>query len=587
MPSPSRTTLLSSRPLKVALWCLGIAFGLLAGVVVALLVVSPVEPTWVLILFVVVAASYATAGLVAWQRRPSNRMGRLMTAGGFAWLLAAMLNTGVTPLVAVGAVVATVPVAVIVHLLHAFPSGRLRGRASTATVGSAYVITVLLQAPQYLFAVSPGPDGVLAVADRPDLVMAGRWVQAVLGSSVMIATTVILLVRLRAADRRQRRVLGPLFTYGVLAVLFVSFSANVLEKMLGMDPLVRVVLQLTALGGIPIAFALGVLRGGFARTGEIEELGAWLGAEGSGRSALTQALAATLGDPSLTLVFWVPERGSYVDEHGRPVELPATGTRRGVAEVDLAGRRVGAIVYDATLIADAETVRTAGRVVAIAVDHERLSAEVLASREALRGSRARIVAAADDERRRIAQDLHDGIQVRLVILALQAYALGDDPTATPSVRRAAAQLRVGLDDAAAELRRQVHGVMPALLIERGLYAATEDLVDRLPVPVELALDGDDQGLPLGVQSTAYFAIAEGLTNAVKHAGANQLKVQLDRTPSSLQISISDDGVGGAVAGGGLGLRGIADRVDVLGGRVAVESAPAAGTRLLVEVPCES
>jgi signal transduction histidine kinase len=328
-----------------------------------------------------------------------------------------------------------------------------------------------------------------------------------------------------------------------------------------------------------------VLRGGFRRTGEIEELGTWLGTEGGARPALTEALGTTLGDPSLELVFWVPEREGYVDSGGRWVDPPPPGSSRALVQIDLAGRRVGAIIYDATLIADPEPVRQASRVVAIAVDHERLTAEVLASREELRESRARIVEAGDAERRRIAQDLHDGLQARLVTLALKAYAVGDDPTASGSVREEATELRAGIDTAAAELRQLVHGVMPALLIERGLYAATEDLVDRMPIPTRLALSGNDHGLSPVVQSTAYFTLSEGLTNAVKHARASRLEVSLARSNGLLNIEIGDDGIGGAAAGWGVGLRGLTDRLDVLGGTLRVQSSPTQGTRLLVEVPC--
>jgi len=441
--------------------------------------------------------------------------------------------------------------------------------------------------PLYVLVETPGAPAGLAVADRPDLAALWLRIQSAAGSVVVLATTVILLLRLRRADPRQRRVLVPIFAYGVLAVLFVPLSAAVFERALGLDPVWRAVLQLVVLGGVPVAFLLGMLRGGFRSTGAIEDLGTWLGSRGGGRPGLREALASTLGDPSLELVFWDAERSHYVDVAGRPVALPAAGSSRGLVEIELAGRRIGAIAYDATLIADPETIRGAGRVVALAVDHERLAAEVLASRDALRSSRARIVEAGDHERRRIAQDLHDGIQVQLVILALKAYAVGDDPTASPSVRRSAAELRAGIDGAAAEVRRFVHGVMPALLIERGLFAATEDLVDQMPIPTGLELAGDDRGIPDSVQSTAYFAISEGLTNAVKHSGARRLSVQLNREREALHIEIWDDGVGGASPGRGAGLRGMADRLDVLGGTLLVDSSPRGGTRLQVEVPCGS
>ena len=171
--------------------------------------------------------------------------------------------------------------------------------------------------------------------------------------------------------------------------------------------------------------------------------------------------------------------------------LPATRSprtvdqRRGYADIDLAGRHVGVIGYDATLIPDAELVRTAGRVLAIAIDRQRLDAELRASHDALRESRSRIVEATDVERRRIARDLHDGLQGRMILLGIRARRLadrlpdGEEHTEAESVRS-------GLEVAIDELRNLVHGVMPALLIERGLQAATEELVDRMPIPTELA-----------------------------------------------------------------------------------------------------
>ncbi len=575
----------SSRSLGLALVQLGVGVAMCAGIVSALLVDADNGPTWILLLFVLVAVTYAAAGLLAWRRRPSNRLGAVMVFGGLAWLAAALINTDIAALVAVGLITSTVPVALVIHLLHAFPSGRLLSRASRVVVVAAYVTTTVLQIPIYALVADPGPTGVLSFADRPDLARLGAGFQAAVGSALMVATTVILISRLRRADRSQRRVLAPLYAYGVLAVLLVSFSANILEPM-GLDPVSRAVLQLLVLGGVPVAFVLGVLRGGFRQTGEIVELGSWLGTGSGARPGLRDALAATLGDPTLELVFWSPELQDYLDGHGRPVRLP-DGPDRAAVEIDLAGRRVGAISYDATSLADPDLVRQAGRVVAIAVDRDRLTAEVLASRDALRSSRARIVEAGDTERRRVARDLHDGVQVQLVLLALEAYALGDDPTASASVQRGAVELRAGIDATAAALRRLVHGVMPALLIERGLFAATEDLVDRMPIPTELGLSGDDRGLPPTVQSTAYFAISEGLSNAVKHSGARRLTVRLDRHEELLQIEIRDDGVGGAAPGGGAGLRGMADRVDVLGGTFELESRPSDGTRLWVEVPCGS
>ena len=176
----------------------------------------------------------------------------------------------------------------------------------------------------------------------------------------------------------------------------------------------------------------------------------------------------------MQLAYWAAERGGYVDGQGRPLEIPHEGSGRNSALIEVGGRRVGAVLYDSVLIGDAELVRTAGRVVGIAVEHEWLSGELLASREALRLAGARIIAAGDRERRRIARDLHDGLQMQLVLLALEAQRLSGEPAASPGVIRAATMLQSRIDAAASELRTLVYGIMPAPLVERGLEAATRD-----------------------------------------------------------------------------------------------------------------
>jgi hypothetical protein len=130
------------------------------------------------------------------------------------------------------------------------------------------------KAPLYLFTATPNPYDVLVLADRPDLASIGGWIQCGAGSAVMVATTVILVGRLRRADPAHRLVMVPLHSYGILAVIFIPISANVLQPVLDISPEMLAGLQLAVLGAVPVAFALGVLRGGFARTGEVEELGA-------------------------------------------------------------------------------------------------------------------------------------------------------------------------------------------------------------------------------------------------------------------------------------------------------------------------
>jgi signal transduction histidine kinase len=575
-----------ARPVHAALLLLVSAVVLLGAVTLTLGMTGPAGMGWTSVLYALVAWVYAAAGALAWWRRPGNYLGAIMLLGCLSLLVAGLANTDVAELIAVGTIGATVILAVVVHLLHAFPSGRLRGAWSRATVWAGYLVCLVLQVPLYLFAPAPEPHHLLGLVDRPDIAEAGGWVQAVAGAAVMVATTVILALRLERTDPMRRRVLVPLYAYGIAVVLFIPVSAQILMPLLDLTSEAVTVLQLLAIGGIPIAFALGVLRGGYARTGQLDELGTWLGTAAD-HPGVREALARTLGDPSLRLLFWAPDEDGYVDAAGRRAELPAADDGSDAVEIELDDRLVGAVVFDATLLDDRELVRAAGRVVALAVDRERLTAALLASEEALRRSRERIVRAGDLERRRIAQNLHDVLQTRLVLLALQAQQIAGDPSAPDRVAQCATALRASIDDAAAELRHFVHAVMPAALVERGLSVATEALVDRVPIPTKLQLGVPDRRMPMAVESTAYFVVAEALSNAVKHAGAHQLSVGLQWCDDRLVIDVQDDGVGGASIGDGLGLRGMADRVDVLGGRLRLDSPPGGGTHLVAELPCAS
>ena len=557
--TPSRTLVVALAQLAVAVVALGL-------VQIALLLSLPAgAPHLVLCCFAIGAWIHLTAGIVAWLRRPSNRLGAIMVAGALAWLAAGFANTATPALIAGGLILATLPLAVVFHLLHAFPSGRLLGTASRVTVAVGYAICLVLQAPLYLFPGGPEtPWTVLRVSARPDLVDAAEWAQWAIGGVLVAVTVVILASRLRAAAPAQRRVLAPLFLYGIVAVLYVPFSSR--TRGLFPDVETAVVVQMAVLAGVPVAFAIGLLRGGFARTGELQELAAWLWADRS-RPALADALADALGDPSLELVL-------------APDEVPEIGSGRASVDVMLGGRRVGAIVYDATLIADRETVESAGRVVAIALHNEQLTLELRAGRDRLQRALARTVEASDAERRRIARDLHDGLQGRLVLLAIQADAARSDPAL-------ADDLGEGLQTAITELRDLVQGVMPAMLTERGLCAAVEELTERCPIPVVLDLDRARGTLPGAVESTGYFIVAEALANAIKHAQASTVDLRMVRADGELRVEITDDGVAGAQANGGAGLRGMADRVDALDGRLVVSSPRGGGTFILAELPCGS
>ena len=216
----------------------------------------------------------------------------------------------------------------------------------------------------------------------------------------------------------------------------------------------------------------------------------------------------------------------------------------------------------------------------------RLNAELHDRLEELAASRARIVTAGDTERRRLERNLHDGAQQRLVSLAVTLQIalskLDSDPAVTRTTLVAAVdELALAVD----ELRELARGLHPAVLNDRGLRAAVETLASRAPVPVEIA-DIPAERLPEPVEAAAYYVIAEGLTNVAKYARASVVHVRVAACDSKVVVEVSDDGVGGADPATGSGLRGLADRVEALGGAFEVVSPVGAGTTLRVEIAVE-
>jgi signal transduction histidine kinase len=590
------------RSLPVALAQLAAAAVAIAATEIVLFTGEGVAPLALIAAFPLVGLLYLAAGVVTWLRRPGNRTGALLCWCALAVLAAAAGNATIPALNGAGLIAAELPIGILIHLLLAFPSGRLPDARSRWLAGGGYVVTVGLQAPRYLFADGSAPAW-LTIGRQPTVVRVFTDLKQAAGLAVIVLVAVLLLGRLRRASVHQRPALTSVAAYGVATLLFLTLSAN-LASVLRLSADALFAAQLVVFAGVPGGFALALLRGGFARAGEIEELGAWLGAGHHDQAGLRTALATALGDPSADLLLWLPEAASYVDARGGPVVAPAAG--RGMVEIQAGRERVGVISYDAALIADADIVRKAGQVIALAVQREQLTA-------ALRASRSRIAATADAERRRIAADLHDGLQGQLVVLALQAGQLAaqagqvaahdgqvaahDGQVAphdgrlaagragTAGTEAAATELRRGLEAAISELRALVHGVMPALLMQRGLPAAVQDLLDHTPLPSQLDASGAFDRVPAAVESAAYFVAAEALANCVKHAGAGKVSVQLAHTGRQLEILVSDDGCGGARAGPRGGLRGMTDRVDALGGQLHLASARGHGTQLRAEFPC--
>ena len=204
--------------------------------------------------------------------------------------------------------------------------------------------------------------------------------------------------------------------------------------------------------------------------------------------------------------------------------------------------------------------------------------------EEVRTSRARIVAAADDARRRLERNLHDGAQQRLVVLLLSLRAAKIQAKGNPSLEQLLDGLIDELTGALHELRELARGIHPVALTKRGLAAALRLVADRAPLPVELDVPADR--FPEHVEATAYYVVSEALTNVAKYAQASKATVRVARTDDRLNIIVEDDGIGGADASDGSGLRGLADRLAAIDGTFAVTSTAGAGTRIHAEIPVD-
>jgi signal transduction histidine kinase len=340
-----------------------------------------------------------------------------------------------------------------------------------------------------------------------------------------------------------------------------------------------------ALVGVALAALLALpstVAGGSVVADLVVELG------GAARSApVRDALAQALGDPSLVVAYRVGPQERYVDEQGRPVAIPAADSGRVVTHVEGDGRRVAVLAYDSAAIEDPRLVDAVATAARLALVNARLRAHVAVQLDELRESRRRLLEAVDDERARLEQRLHDGAERRLTAFAemltrarQDARDGGDEPGG--ELLDATAQ---ELGRALADVRTLGRGLHPRTLTERGLRAAVSELTEGSPLAVDVKVPSER--FPSSVEATAYFVCAEALANVGKYARARRVSCTVARGDGSLRVVVKDDGVGGADVAAGTGLRGLADRVNALGGELRVVSPLDGGTVVTAEIPVGS
>jgi signal transduction histidine kinase len=546
---------------------------------------------------VLVPVTWTLTGLVAWRMRPGSRIGLLMLALGvllfvnapFGWRLPTELDLREL-VTAAGAVGFWAGLATVGHLLVTYPSGRPADRAEAFFLRAAYCSAGVAALGQLLLFTPDRSVCGTRCSVSPIRVLEDRWLYLAwwrlsLAWFVLLAAICVALLVRRALTggprwRRQRAVIAVASIAvaaggGAFLVLTAARATGA-----GLEWLVYPTLYLSILV-VPGAFLAGLLRD---RAGYASVVDLVRGLDQYGPHELQAGLATTLQDPSLVLVFPVGESGDVVDIDGNWVDVPADGSRS-LTMLGPPDEPVAALVHDPALSESRRLLEAAGAAAHLALHNARLQAEVRAQLAEVRASRSRIVAAADDERQRLERNLHDGAQQRLfgigMTLQMLRSTLDTGEPATQFLDEAERELRAAIR----ELRELAQGIHPAVLTDEGLIAGLGVLARRSPVPVTVDAQISDRPAAR-IEAAAYYIVSEALQNVAKHADAASACVRLRQRDGSLDIVVSDDGIGGASVAGGTGLRGMADRVLALDGTVEVRSQRGEGTEIRVRLPCE-
>jgi signal transduction histidine kinase len=593
----------ASRAGSVAVCTAAIAMCAVTGVLTA--AGSSSELAWLeaLVRMLTVAAPIAV-GLFALHRPPFERFGTLLLVAGFVWFLTTLANADDATLYSIGRVSQWVFEPLLISLLLAFPTGRLDSRVDRALVGIAVLLVLSVYLPTALLVERyPVPSAITSCnADCPGnaFMLSGsepaviedvvRPLRELLTILLFAAVAVRLTWRIRGATRLGRRALAPVLA--VACFRCAAFSGLLLGRRVAPDSdVVEVSMWLLTLA-VPlaaVAFLAGLVRWWVFIARSTQRLAANLRAHPTPED-LRIALAAAFDDPSLAIVYWLGNgEGHWGDAHGHRLDLPSVAAGRAVTKIVDGDHLVAAIVHDAALEHDRAFIDTATSYALMTLDNHRLSAQTSSLLRAVRESRARIQAAADDERRRIERDLHDGAQQRLVALRIKLELAAERASDGHGngVAGAAVLRRLGgdVEEALEEVRSLARGIYPASLADRGLVDGLRAAALRHPLPTSVLAAGVER-YSREIESAAYFCCLEALQNAAKHAqGASAAVIELSDN-GSLRLEVRDDGAGFDLEGvaHGVGFTNMRDRLAAVSGELAITSSPGRGTRVTATIP---
>jgi signal transduction histidine kinase len=491
-------------------------------------------------------------GLVGWSLRPESSSGPLLAATGFTWFAPNFATAGANGLDWLSAHALYLHRAPLVALVLTYPRGRSAGRFEATVIGGfagVAVVTPVWRNEVVAIALAAGMIGVAALGYIGAVGRERRMRLRALQATALVGATIAATASVRLALPGHAAAVATLRAY---------------EAMLCV---------------LSIGLLVGLLRAPWERSA-VTDLVVELGEARSG--TLREALAQALGDPSLELGFWLPGAGVYVDSDGRSLRLPPPGSPRSATRIDRDGQPMAVLVHDPVVLGDQGLVDAVASATKLAAANVRLRADVRARLFELSESRRRIIAAGDEERDRLERRLGDGAQRRLADLGGMLREARKNSASAEATERIA-QAQVQLVRAREELHRLARGIHPRELSEHGLASALAALAGDFPIPVELSVC--DGAAPEGVESCAYFVCSEALSNVAKYASASRVRISVTVSAGGgIAVEIEDDGIGGVDPAAGTGLRGLADRVEALGGTFTVLSRPGRGTRLAAVIP---
>ena len=543
-------------------------------------------------------------GLFALHRPPFERFGTLLIVAGCVWFLTTLAGAEDATLYSIARIAQWAFEPLLIYLLLSFPTGRLDNRADRLLVRSAVLLVLILYLPTALLVEDypvptpvascgsgcPGNAFMLSGSEPAVIDSLVRPLRELITIALFVAVAVRLALRLRDATHLTRRTLAPVLA--VACFRSAAFGVALLGRLLAPDARLNEVSAWLLALAVPltaIAFLVGLARWWVFIARSTQRLAAKLHAHSTPED-LRLALADAFDDPGLEIVYWLGDgEGHWGDARGHPVLAPAAAHGRAVTEIADEGRLVAAIVHDVALEGDRAFIATATSYAVMTLENHRLSAQTSSLLRAVGESRSRIQAAADDERRRIERDLHDGAQQRLVALRIKlelaAERTGDGNG--NGAERAAALRRLGddVEDALEEVRSLARGIYPAALADRGLVEGLRAAALRNGLPTTVLAAGIRRH-SREVESAAYFCCLEALQNAAKHAeGASVAVVELSEG-DALRMEVRDDGAGfdPAAVVGGVGFISMHDRLAAVSGELEISSTPGHGTRVIATIP---